>query len=84
MVAIFCNYVVESAAMKCVKFDGQKLKQLRKERRMTQKEVGDIVGKTVSDISNYENGFATPPADVLLSLQKMFDADFSSLSVETS
>lgn len=65
-----------------VKFDGQKLKKLRKEKRMTQPEIAEIVGKTASDISNYENGFATPPADILLSLQKFFNADFSALSTE--
>ena len=63
-----------------VKFDGSKLKALRKERRLTQPGVAEIVGKTASDISNYENGFATPPADVLLSLQKLFEADFAALS----
>ena len=68
--------------MELIKFDGKKLKQLRKNRRLTQPEVAEIVGKTVSDISNYENGFASPPADVLLSLQKFFNADFSALSKE--
>lgn len=67
-----------------VKFDGQKLKKLRKEKRLTQPEIADIVGKKTSDISNYENGFATPPADILLSLQKFFDVDFSALSTEVS
>lgn len=66
-----------------VKFDGRKLKALRKARRLTQPEVAEIVGKTGSDISNYENGFAKPPADVLLSLQKFFDADFASLSQDS-
>lgn len=68
--------------MTMLKFDGQKLKQLRKDRRLTQPEIAEIVGKTASDISNYENGFATPPADILLSLQKFFAADFSALSKE--
>lgn len=68
--------------MTMIKFDGQKLKDLRKKRRLTQPEIGEIVGKTASDISNYENGFATPPADALLSLQKFFQANFAELSKE--
>lgn len=70
--------------MVTIKFDGTKLKKLRKEKRMTQPEIAEIVNKTASDISNYENGFATPPADVLLSLQKFFNADFAALGTEVT
>lgn len=69
--------------MVTVEFNGQKLKALRNSKRLTQSEVAEIVGKKTSDISNYENGFANPPADILLSLQKFFDVDFSALSIES-
>lgn len=68
--------------MTIVKFDGNKLKQLRKQHRYTQAAIAEIVRKNPSDIANYENGFATPPADILLSLQKFFEVDFSALSRE--
>ena len=35
---------------------GQKVKQLRKERGMTQKELALTVGSSVSSVSNWENG----------------------------
>jgi transcriptional regulator with XRE-family HTH domain len=55
-----------------LEFDGQKLKKLRKAKKMTQTAVAEQVGKKTSHISNYENGFACPPSDVLLSLLEFF------------
>ena len=55
-----------------LEFDGSKLKKLRKERQLTQKELGILVGKGSSYIANYENGYAAPPSDTLLSLLAFF------------
>jgi transcriptional regulator with XRE-family HTH domain len=55
-----------------LEFDGSKLKKLRQDRGLTQGELGEQVGKKTEHISNYENGYATPPSDVLLSLMKIF------------
>ena len=56
-----------------LQFDGSKLKQLRKSRNLTQTALAEKVGKETSHISNYENGVATPPSDVLLSLMQFFE-----------
>jgi transcriptional regulator with XRE-family HTH domain len=55
-----------------LKFDGNKLKALREERRLTQGQLATLLRKTTSDISNYENGHATPPSDTLLNLMIFF------------
>lgn len=65
--------------MKSLKFAGQKLKKARKANHLTQQQLAEKVGKTLSDISNYENGFATPPGDVMLSLQKVLNIGFAAL-----
>lgn len=57
-----------------LEFDGTKLKQLRKEQNLTQTDLAEkIFGEPkTSHISNYENGFANPPSDVLLNLMEFF------------
>lgn len=55
-------------------FDGNKLKKLRREKNLTQTQLAQLVGKKVGHISNYENGHACPPADILLSLMEFFKA----------
>lgn len=49
-------------------FDADKLKQLRKDRGLKLQEVTIETGLSVSQLSNYENGHANPPADILLTL----------------
>lgn len=49
-------------------FDADKFKQLREDRGMKLREVADATGLSVPQLSNYENGHATPPADTLLTL----------------
>ena len=57
-----------------LEFDGIKLKELRKQQNLTQTDLAnEIFGKPkTSHISNYENGVANPPSDVLLSLMDFF------------
>jgi transcriptional regulator with XRE-family HTH domain len=63
-----------------LEFDGSKLKKLRQERRLKQRELALLVGKKTSHISNYENGVATPPSDVLLNLMAFFEVSEKGLS----
>jgi len=49
-------------------FDADKLKQLRKDRGLKLQDVATPTGLTVSQLSNFENGHAKPPADKLLTL----------------
>jgi len=63
-----------------LEFDGLKLKELRKGRKLKQKELGALVGKGQGHIANYENGVATPPSDTLLTLMDVFKVSVKDLS----
>ena len=51
----------------------ERLKRLRKENGVSQKEVADYIGVSVSAYSNYEQGIREPLLDVLLKLSNFFD-----------
>lgn len=48
--------------------DADKLKELRKSRGLKLREVAENTALSVQQLSNYENGHALPPADILLTL----------------
>lgn len=48
------------------------LKQLRKNRALTQKELGDRIGLSKAVISKYENGMGYPTFDVLIRIALFF------------
>lgn len=48
--------------------DNKKLKELRTSRGLKQHEVAEKIGISQSKLSNYENGHANPPSDILLTL----------------
>lgn len=50
----------------------ERLKELRKERRLTQTQVGNYLGITVSAYGNYELGQREPSIDMLLKLADYF------------
>lgn len=51
---------------------GEKIKSLRTQRNLTQKQLADLSGVTVSAISSYEAGNRYPSYDVLISLARIF------------
>jgi len=63
-----------------LEFDGLKLKQLRQDRKLKQRELALLVGKQQSHIANYENGVATPPSGTLLNLMSFFQVSAKDLS----
>ncbi len=52
---------------------GKKLKELRKAQNLSQKQVADKIGVTLSAYSNYEQGIREPSYDILKKLCKLFD-----------
>lgn len=50
-----------------------RLKELRKERNILQKEVGDTVGISQQTLSRYEKDINSVPADALIKLAKYYD-----------
>ena len=51
---------------------GNKLKSLRIEKKLTQKQVADRIGLAISAVSSYESGSRYPSYDVLVKLARMF------------
>lgn len=51
---------------------GKRLKELRNQRRWTQKEVAAKIGLQLSQLNKYESGMHVPPADKLLQLAELF------------
>ncbi|SIQ88477.1 helix-turn-helix domain-containing protein [Domibacillus enclensis] len=52
---------------------GERLKSLRKERKLTQEELGKRVNVTKVSISGYENGKRSPDTETLQKLADFFD-----------
>lgn len=52
---------------------GKRLKELRKERQMTQQELADIIGVTKVSISGYESGNRFPSIDRITDLAYYFE-----------
>ena len=58
---------------------GKFIAQLRKERELSQEQLGEIMGVTNKTISRWETGTYLPPAEMLLSMSKLFDVSINEL-----
>lgn len=57
---------------------GSKIKTLRKEKKLTQKELGKLIGKSEISVRKYEAS-SNVPLDVIMDIAKVLDIDVSSL-----
>ena len=51
---------------------GEKLRSLRTEMKLTQKQVADRIGLAISAVSSYESGTRYPSYETLIKLSRMF------------
>ena len=51
---------------------GEKLKSLRLEKNLTQKQIADRIGLAISAVSSYESNSRYPSYDVLVKLSRIF------------
>ena len=58
---------------------GKFLAELRKERNLTQDELGEQIGVTNKTVSRWENGNYLPPVEMLQILSKLFDVSINEL-----
>ena len=58
---------------------GKFIAQLRKEHELSQEKLGEIIGVTNKTISRWETGTYLPPAEMLLSMSKLFDVSINEL-----
>lgn len=56
---------------------GKRLKALRKEKNMTQQELGELINVTKVSICCYEKGTRTPTLETLMELADVFNVDIS-------
>ncbi|WP_432352696.1 helix-turn-helix domain-containing protein [Sporosarcina sp. A2] len=52
------------------KFVGSKIKYFRKKKKLTQSDLGELIGKKNNTISNYETGTISPEQDALFAIAK--------------
>jgi len=62
-----------------IKTVGNKLKALRKQKRLTQKELAATIGIGISQLNKYESGMHMPPIKKLIQLSNIFDTTLDSL-----
>lgn len=60
----------------------QNLKMLRKNHKLTQVEVAELIGKERSLIAKYESGKAVPPLNILQSFAKLYNVSVDDLCGE--
>lgn len=58
---------------------GNNIKQLRRERKITQDKLAKILGVTGANISKYENNVITPPIEIMCSIADYFGVSVDSL-----
>lgn len=59
---------------------GQRIRKARKQKGMTQKELGAAISRTESSIAKYEQGLVDIPNNVLSSIAAALNVDFFSLA----
>ena len=58
---------------------GAFLSELRKEKNLTQNELGEQIGVTNKTISRWENGNYLPPVEILQILSKLYDVSINEI-----
>ena len=58
---------------------GNFLAQLRKDKNLTQEELGEQIGVTNKTVSRWENGNYLPPVEILQLLSKFYDVSINEL-----
>ena len=61
---------------------GQRIKKLRKEQNMTQKELSKKIGISASNITKYEIGQLEPNLEIITKLSKVFNVPVSALIID--
>ncbi len=63
---------------------GKRIKQLRKDKQLTQKQLAKEIGSSPGQLNKYESGLNTPPIDKLLMLAEVFGCSLDYLVVGQS
>lgn len=58
---------------------GKRIRYFRKKKGLTQKELGELIGKTHNTVSNYETGTISPEQDALFAISRALDCTLDDL-----
>ena len=61
---------------------GERIKAIRKEKKITQKQLGELIGKKEITIRKYENGQIAPTLEVITKIAEALDTSISKLVTE--
>ena len=74
----FAMFFVEVIQMNLVLI-GKFIAELRKEQELTQEQLGEKIGVTNKTVSRWENGNYLPPADILLTMSRLFNVSVNEI-----
>jgi transcriptional regulator with XRE-family HTH domain len=74
---LMCEQIMQDSSIR--KAFGERVKQLRKEKGWTQKELGNKIGVTYAQLNKYEGGTNAPPLDKLQSLASALETSIDYL-----
>lgn len=60
---------------------GERIRLARKQKKITQKKLGEMLGKVESTVRMWELGKSTPPPEVIFTLSSQLDLDYTQLMV---
>ena len=58
---------------------GKRIRQIRLMHKLSQEELGQILGKSASTIYGYENGKIIPPSKVIMDISRLFHISLKDL-----
>ena len=74
---LMCEQIMQDSSIR--KAFGERVKQLRKEKGWTQKELGNKIGVTYAQLNKYEGGTNAPPLDKLQALASALETSIDYL-----
>lgn len=76
---IFIIWLLKKEENEALKLFSKKVFDLRKERKLSQMDVGALVGIDRENIRKYEKGLQEPRLSTIVKFAKAFDVDFNEL-----
>lgn len=70
---------MEELERSLAKYSGNVIKKYRKERGLTQKDLGELIGVSNTAVANYENGYRAPLQDTLFKIAEVFEISVNEL-----
>lgn len=73
------EYEVKIDEKELAVYVGKRIRYFRKKKGLTQKELGELIGKTHNTVSNYETGTISPEQDALFAISRALDCTLDDL-----